>query len=136
VEEERTTSPGRRAVQVLVAIVATLAVVAAGLVTVAPPASAARAWTLRDPFSREVVRRGDADTDPYHIEHVYEVQRRLKRLGLFDATPNGRFGPVTEAAVKTFQRRNGLAPTGVVGYRRRAARPPDGTPATTGGGTR
>lgn len=110
-------SPVRRTVHVLVVVVAVLAVVTAGCIITAAPAGAARSWTLRDPFSREVVRRGDADTDPYHIEHVYEVQRRLKRLGLFDATPNGRFGPVTEAAVKRFQRRNGLAATGVVGYR-------------------
>jgi hypothetical protein len=74
-------------------------------------------WTLRDPFSREIVRRGDADADPYHIEHVYEVQYRLKRLGLFDATPTGRFGPITEAAVKKFQKRNGLEQTGTVNYR-------------------
>lgn len=77
----------------------------------------ATGWTLRDRFSREVVRRGDAGLDPYHIDHVYEVQHRLRRLGLLGATPNGRFGPKTEAAVKRFQKRNGLRQTGVVGYR-------------------
>jgi hypothetical protein len=56
------------------------------------PATGAMRWTLRDPFSREVVRPGDVDTDPYHIEHVYEVQYRLERLGLFDAVPNGHSG--------------------------------------------
>jgi lipoprotein-anchoring transpeptidase ErfK/SrfK len=120
--------------QVLSGFVLALAVLAPWY-AVAPAASAASAttattastvasagqgsvpWTLRDPFSREIVRRGDVDADPYHIEHVYEVQYRLKRLGLFDATPNGRFGPTTEAAVKKFQKRNGLERTGTVNYR-------------------
>jgi hypothetical protein len=73
--------------------------------------------SLLDPFTREVVRRGDVDADPWHIEHVYEVQYRLKRLGLFGATPNGRFGPRTAAAVKAFQRQIGVPVTGVVGAR-------------------
>ena len=79
--------------------------------------AAAATWTLRDPFSREVVQRGDVDVNPYRIAHVYEVQWRLKRVGLFDVRPTGTFGPVTEAAVKAFQRRNGLAATGRVGPR-------------------
>jgi hypothetical protein len=90
---------------------------ATSYVTSAPSASARERWTLRDPFSREVVQRGDADVSPYDIDHVYELQLRLQRLGLFDATPDGRFGPITEAGVKEFQRRNGIAPTGIVGYR-------------------
>jgi len=92
-------------------VLAVLAPIPAVAATSATPAAR---WTLRDPFSREVVRPGDVDTDPYHVEHVYEVQERLQRLGLFDAVPNGHFGPVTEAGVKTFQRRNGLTATGVV----------------------
>jgi hypothetical protein len=78
-----------------------------------PAAAVARA-NLRLPFSREVVRPGDVDADPYRIEHVDEVQWRLKRVGLFDVTPTGYFGSVTEAGVKAFQRRNGLPQTGVV----------------------
>lgn len=79
-------------------------------------AAATRQGSLQ-PFSREVVRRGNVDASPYDIAHVYEVQLRLLRLGLFDAGPNGDFGPITEAAVKEFQRRNGLEPTGVVDQR-------------------
>lgn len=94
-----------------------VAVLTSSYAVPAPPANAAARWTLTDPFSREVVRPGDVDGDPYHIEHVYEVQRRLKRLGLFDVTPTGVFGEITEAGVKTFQRRNDLAATGVVNYR-------------------
>lgn len=80
------------------------------------PAEGATTWTLKDRFSREVVRPGDEDVDQWHIEHVLEVQYRLMWLGLFDATPTGYFGPITKAAVKQFQRRNDLAVTGVVNY--------------------
>jgi lipoprotein-anchoring transpeptidase ErfK/SrfK len=95
------------------------AVVVAATVLAPAPSAASRAavapsTSLRAPFTRETVRRGDVDTDPYHVEHVYEVQYRLKRLDLFRARPDGHFGPVTEAAVKDFQRQNGLAVTGIV----------------------
>jgi hypothetical protein len=93
----------------------------AAAVTLISPVTASAAtkdrWTLRDPFSREVVRPGDVDRDPYHIEHVYELQYRLKWLGMFFATPNGVYGEKTLNAVKRFQRRNGLKDTGVVGYK-------------------
>lgn len=106
--------PLRFALHALVLIVLALVVGAPVQVITAAPAHAAT-WTLRDPFTREVVRRGDVDRDPYHIEHVYEVQIRLKRLGFFTVQPTGVFGPITEAAVKAFQRRNGLSVTGQVG---------------------
>ncbi len=77
----------------------------------------ATSWTLEDPFTREVVRPGDADTDPYNIEHVYDLQYRLKWLGIFDATPTGYYGSVTKKAVLEFQHRNGLRETGVVGFK-------------------
>jgi hypothetical protein len=105
--------PVRRA---LAAMLLAFAVAVPALLAAASPASGAATWSLRDRFSRETVRPGAVDVDPYHIDHVYEVQWRLKRLGLFTATPNGRFGPVTTAAVKRFQRRNGLAPTGTVNH--------------------
>jgi len=77
----------------------------------------AQAAELTRPFSREPVGRGDVDADPYAIEHVYEVQIRLRRLGLHSARPDGRFGTRTERAVRTFQRRQGLPATGRVNAR-------------------
>ena len=70
---------------------------------------------LTKPFTRELVKRGDVDADQYNIEHVYEVQIRLRRLGFLSASPNGTFGPLTERAVKRFQRDRGLRVTGQVG---------------------
>ena len=106
----------RRVPVTLVLLVLALAVQAPVRVAGAAPASAAAVTSVHR-FGREVVRPGDVDADPYHVEHVIEVQRRLERLGLYTAAVDGRFGPVTEAAVKAFQRRNHLRATGVVGHR-------------------
>ncbi len=76
----------------------------------------AATWTLRSPFSREVVRYDDRDASPYAIEHVRELQYRLKWAGFFSATPTGWFGPATKAALIAFQKHNGLPATGVAGY--------------------
>jgi hypothetical protein len=108
--------PVRSALRALTVLLLALAVLAPVQVVTTDSAGAA-IWSLRDRFSREVVQRGDVDRDPYHIEHVYEVQLRLKRLGLFDVRPTGTFGPITEAGVKAFQERNGLPVSGRVGYR-------------------
>jgi hypothetical protein len=93
------------------------ALVAPGTLAPGAAATGSTTWTLRDPFSREVVRPGDRDVSPYAIEHVRELQYRLGWLGYFDATPTGYYGPVTRRAVTAFQRDLGLAATGVVGYR-------------------
>ena len=106
----------RRVLVTLVVLVLALAAQPLVQVAGAAPASAVAATSVHR-FGREVVRRGDVDADPYHIEHVIEVQRRLERLGLYSAAVDGRFGPVTEAGVKAFQRRNDLRATGVVGRR-------------------
>jgi lipoprotein-anchoring transpeptidase ErfK/SrfK len=50
--------------------------------------------------------------------HVVALQRRLKKAGVFPETKfTGQFGPRTQSAVKRFQRRVGLAPTGKVNKR-------------------
>lgn len=95
-----------------------VAALSLGLTTVSSaPAQANTQMTMASRFAREQVRPGDVDRSPYDIEHVYELQYRLRWAGLLDATPNGVFGPKTERAVKRFQKRLGLRQTGTVGYR-------------------
>ena len=68
----------------------------------------------RPAFYRETVRYGARDASPYQISHVFEVQIRLNRSGFFRGPITGYFGPLTLAAVKSFQRSQRLPQTGVV----------------------
>jgi peptidoglycan hydrolase-like protein with peptidoglycan-binding domain len=60
---------------------------------------------------------------------VAAVQVALKRLGLYKATVDGVRGPLTKAAIVSFQRRHGLAVDGVVGPQTRRAFGKRGRPA-------
>lgn len=104
------------AVVLLLAVLAGTSASTARSSVPAPIAVSSGGVLARDtaPFSRETVRFGDVDADPFHIEHVYEVQYRLARLGLFEARPTGFYGRLTVAGVERFQNRNGLPVTGVV----------------------
>lgn len=48
---------------------------------------------------------------------VQVVQQRLKILGYYPGEVDGVYGPVTEQAVKAFQKDQGLVPDGIVGPR-------------------
>lgn len=39
---------------------------------------------------------------------VLEIQKRLKKLGLFNGSPNGKYGAETEKAVQKYCKENGL----------------------------
>jgi peptidoglycan hydrolase-like protein with peptidoglycan-binding domain len=60
---------------------------------------------------------------------VAAVQVALKRIGLYNATVDGVRGPLTKAAIVSFQRRRGLSVDGVVGPRTRRAFGKRGRPA-------
>lgn len=63
-------------------------------------------------FAREVVTFGERDRSVYDIEHVRELQWRLKRERLYRFRPTGRYGTATRAAVQRFQQRHDLRVTG------------------------
>jgi peptidoglycan hydrolase-like protein with peptidoglycan-binding domain len=60
---------------------------------------------------------------------VAAVQVALKRFGLYNATVDGVRGPLTKAAIVTFQRRRGLFVDGIVGPQTRRAFGKRGRPA-------
>jgi peptidoglycan hydrolase-like protein with peptidoglycan-binding domain len=52
---------------------------------------------------------------------VTELQKRLTSLGIYTGPVNGRYGPLTEAAVMSYQKSHGLSQLGNVGPATRAA---------------
>ncbi len=62
-----------------------------------------------DTAQKYLVRQGDSGTD------VASLQRRLKALRYFAKTATGYFGTATTAAIKAFQKRNGLSVDGIAG---------------------
>jgi len=78
---------------------------------VGPRTRAALGWRGQPLFGRRIIRRGMRGYD------VGVLQFLLRRHGLRVRRLDGRFGPRTDATVRRFQRRAGLAPDGVVGAR-------------------
>lgn len=68
-----------------------------------------------DVTSAEVLKQGSSGTQ------VKTVQTKLKNWGYYTGTVDGIYGPKTVAAVKYFQRVNGLTQDGIVGAKTAAA---------------
>jgi peptidoglycan hydrolase-like protein with peptidoglycan-binding domain len=66
-------------------------------------------------FAREPVRITDRDRSPRRIEHVTELQYRLRWVGAYNGRIDGYFGDRVRRAVRKYQERVGLRPSGVVG---------------------
>ena len=52
---------------------------------------------------------------------VKTIQTKLKRWGYYTGAVDGIYGPKTKAAVKSFQKKNGLTADGIVGKKTAAA---------------
>lgn len=63
-------------------------------------------------FAREFIKKGAVDSSVYDIDHVRELQYRLRWLGIYDGSVNGRFDGGVARAVKRFQKRNHLRVSG------------------------
>ena len=80
-------------------------------------ARAARLFKPRKRFAREFTKRGDRDVSTSKIEHVRELQYRLRWAGVYNGPVTGTFGKKTYRAVKRFQRKAGLEVTGTANIR-------------------
>lgn len=60
------------------------------------------------------IKKGDGMGAEQPSPTVQHLQNRLHQLGYGSGAPDGKFGPVTEQAVRSFQQDYGLDPTGVV----------------------
>ncbi|HWQ58475.1 MAG TPA: peptidoglycan-binding protein [Clostridia bacterium] len=96
------------------------------------------------PMTREILMSGDAQANALTIgmsgDTVKSVQKKLKALGYLGSA-DGYFGSGTEAAVRAFQKNNGLSVDGKVGRKTMAKLLSDdavkaspGQPAATPGG--
>lgn len=71
--------------------------------------------SLDDADAASVVKRGNTG------QTVKTIQQKLKNWGYYTGGVDGIFGSKTEAAVKYFQRKNGLSADGIVGKKTAAA---------------
>ena len=67
---------------------------------------------LKVRFAREVTKRGDRDRGVHAIEHVRELQFRLRWANVYSGPASGRYRSWTANAVKRFQRKADLRVTG------------------------
>ena len=76
-------------------------------------------WATYHPhgWSAGSVKLGTGFVRPGASRRVREVQRRLNRLGYGAGKVDGLFGPITDAAVRRYQRGHALAVDGIVGPR-------------------
>lgn len=51
---------------------------------------------------------------PVGNKDAFAVQKKLAALGLFEGTVDGFYGPMTARAIRTFEERNGMIPTGAL----------------------
>ena len=91
--------------------------VATATVTSAAASGKGDPYHAKERFAREFTRRGDSDSSVYDIEHVRELQYRLRWAGVYKGPVTGTFGDLTRGAVKRYQRREDLEVTGTANAR-------------------
>lgn len=74
-------------------------------------------FSMKDRFARETTRYGDQDSSVRSIDHVTELQYRLRWAGVYDGPVTGSFGSQTKSAVKRYQRHEDLRVSGIATHR-------------------
>ena len=80
------------------------------VITTMPPTPSPTAAPVTPTPTPKSLQRGFTNS-----EEVRSLQKRLKELGYYKGSADGDFGPATEAAVKEFQKANGLTADGKAG---------------------
>jgi peptidoglycan hydrolase-like protein with peptidoglycan-binding domain len=96
--------------------VATTLIAAAVLLFALPAAAQAADWKVAS-LATAPIAKGAGYELPNGSYRVRHLQRQLRRLGHRPGPIDGLFGPLTEGAVRRFQRRAGLRTDGLVGPR-------------------
>ena len=107
-----------------------IALIAALVLSTAPALAQAREAKADEQATRaqaQLISRGAGYAAPQGSERVRTLQRQLRRAEVSPGPVDGRFGALTEAAVRQFQARAGTG-------RRRDRRPPDRGRARARGG--
>jgi peptidoglycan hydrolase-like protein with peptidoglycan-binding domain/DNA invertase Pin-like site-specific DNA recombinase len=92
-----------------------IALSAALLLSAGPAVAEAKGEADRTRAEAQPISEGAGYEDPDGSQRVRALQRRLRRAGASPGPVDGLFGPLTEAAVRRFQGREGLAVDGLVG---------------------
>jgi peptidoglycan hydrolase-like protein with peptidoglycan-binding domain len=92
-----------------------VALIGAFLLFAGPAAAEAKSEPQGTRAEAGLIAPGTGYSEPHGSARVRVLQRRLLRAGERPGPVDGRFGPLTEAAVRHFQDRQGLAVDGLVG---------------------
>jgi peptidoglycan hydrolase-like protein with peptidoglycan-binding domain len=92
-----------------------VALIGAFLLFAGPAAAEAKSEPQGTRAEAGLIAPGTGYSEPHGSARVRALQRRLLRAGERPGPVDGRFGPLTEVAVRRFQDRQGLAVDGIVG---------------------
>ncbi len=82
-------------------------------VVTAPPATPA-AQVTQETTGSVAAAPAPVPSTPVGNTDAFAVQKKLTELGLFSGTVDGFYGPMTANAIRAFEQRNGLEPTGAL----------------------
>jgi pyruvate ferredoxin oxidoreductase gamma subunit len=105
----------RRTTNAVVASCGLLALIGALALLAAPAIAEAKGGPGAARLNASPIALGAGYADPRGSAAVRAIQRRLRRAGERPGPVDGRYGPLTEAAVQSLQSRRGLVADGIVG---------------------